>query len=511
MKNLRLIWVLLLVLMIGGCDLFTGSDDEIKEPTAEKKFMWNAMNYWYYWQGEVDELDDEFNDDKSKFYNYLNNNSDAEELFESLRHPEDDFSFFIDDYEEFQDEQDGVYAALGFNYGFIRISQTEYMGYVRYVIPNTPAEEAGFKRLDLFTEVDGNTITENNYLDLLTSDSNHELTMVHLERTEDDFTIVEDSTVSVNSEEVVEDPVLKTEVIDTAGVSIGYISYNAFRDNYHSRLNEVFGEFQSQNIDDLVLDLRYNGGGSVLTSQLLASLISGLGSNDKYATLAYNEKRSERSRDLYFLDEVPLKDEDDEFNNSEPINNLSLSTVYILVSRSTASASEAVINSLKPYMDVTIIGLKTVGKDEGSLTLYDTSPPYLDDSDANPDHKKAIQPIVTKIINSQGSDYPDGFAPDGYVNGECAENADGSDVVDNCINEITVDNLIERPALGSPDEPLFSRAIDLIIGQTAKQKQATETRLPTLREIEIKNGVQDLRPNGNGMYIEPFMVPTDEK
>ena len=76
------------------------------------------------------------------------------------------------------------------------------------------------------------------------------------------------------------------------------------------------------------------------------------------------------------------------------------------------------------------------------------------------------------------------------------------------MHEITVENLIERPALGSPDEPLFSRALAIILGQTAKQKQATETAFPALREVEMRNGLQEFRPNG--MYIEPFMVPAVE-
>ena len=514
MKKLRFIWVLLLAVMIGCSDSSPTDPDpgngNSQEASDEKQFVWNAMNYWYYWQGDVTELGDDYFENDTDFNNYLKDFSDAEELFESFRHPDDDFSFFIDDYEEYQNEQDGVYAALGINYGFVYISSTELMGYVRYVIPNSPAEDAGLKRLDLFTEVDGTTITDSNYLDLLTNDSSHELTMVHLEKTQDSYEIIEDSTVTVMSEEVVEDPVFKTEVIDTTGVRIGYISYNAFRDNYHESLNDAFGNFSSQNIDELVLDLRYNGGGSVLTSQLLASLITGLGSNDKYATLDYNEKRSSRSRDLYFLDDVPLQNADGEFDNSEPINSLSLSSLYVLTSGNTASASEAVINSLNPYIDVTIIGLKTIGKDEGSLTLYDAPEPYLDDSEANPDHKKAIQPIVTKIINSQGEDYPSGFAPEGYdpsINdgsGGCV-----NDDTDNCVNEITVDNLIERPELGSPDEPLFSRAIDLIIGQQAK-RLAKDQHIQ-MEEVQLRTDIDSFEPHRQGMYVEPFMMPTDQK
>ena len=520
MKKLRLIWIAFIIVFIGGCELFTGSDSEVEEPSDKKKFVWNAMNYWYYWQGEVRDLGDDRFKNEDEFYNYLNAFEDAEELFFGLQHPDDDFSFFIDDYEEYNREQDGVQAALGINYGFIckeggcnEDSQAELVGYIRYVISGTPADEAGLERLDLFTKVDGNTIRMNNFNELLASNTAHDLTMARIDTTASQL-FVEEETVTVSSREVKEDPVFKTEVIDTAGVKIGYLMYNFFSDSsaYHKRLNEEFDNFRSQGIDEMVLDLRYNGGGSVLTSQLLASLISGNSSSDKYAELDYNEKRSSNSRDLFFLDEVPLKNEEGQFENSEPINSLSLPSIYILTSNGTASASEAVINGLDPYIDVTIIGLKTVGKDEGSLTLYDKEAPYTwnkddsGDSSPNPDHKKAIQPIVTKIVNSQGQDYPDGFEPDGYTPNGCAD-----DPNDNCVNEITVENLMAKPVLGSPDEPLVSRAIDIILGQTSKQKRTPEMGFPKLREIEVKNGIQDLRPHGNGMYLEPFMMPPGDK
>jgi C-terminal processing protease CtpA/Prc len=521
MKKMRFIWVLLFAVMIGCSDSSpTSSDDpdsgneNNEEASAQKEFVWDAMNYWYYWQGDVTELGDDYFEDDTDFNNYLKDFSDAEALFESLRHPDDDFSFFIDDYEEYQNEQDGIYAALGFNYGFFyryNSSQPELVGYVRYVIPDSPAAEAGLKRLDVFTKVNGNEITINNFQNLLTDNSAQDLTLAEIKTSEgkiDEF--VDGETVTVESREVIEDPIYTSEVVDTSNVKIGYLMYNSFQTNSHQDLNDVFADFKNQGINELVLDLRYNGGGSVLTSQLLGSLISGLGSSKRYATLAYNEKRSQRSRDLYFLDEVPVENADGDFEDSGPVNSVELSQLYVLTSSGTASASEAVINSLRPYMDVTVIGLKTIGKDEGSLTLYDAPAPYLDDDEANPDHKKAIQPIVTKIINSQEEDYPDGFKPDGYVNGECEKDADGRDIMDNCMSELTFNNLLKKPSIGDPKESLFARALDLIIGQSSKQKRTTETRFPALREIEMKNGVQDLRPNGNGMYIEPFMIPTNE-
>lgn len=508
-------WVaLLMVLFISGCgdDGPTNPDPTGgEEASAEKQFVWNAMNYWYYWQNDVTDLNDSFDNDSTQFNQYLRSYSDAEALYEGLRYQDDRFSFFIDDYEEYQNEQDGVFAALGFNYGFFRISdqRPDLVGYVRYVIPDSPAEDAGLERLDLFTEVDGTGLNVDNFIDLLTSNSAHELTMAHIDTT-NGLSFPTDSMVSIASERVVEDPVHESTVIDTSGVKIGYLMYNSFQGNSHQMLNEVFGDFKSQGIDDLVLDLRYNGGGAVLTSQVLSTLISGLGRSDEFAEFTYNQKRSQRDRSIYFLDEVPLQNEDGEFDtnaqgefvNTEPVNSLGLQNLYVLTSIGTASASEALINGLRPYIDVTLVGTSTTGKDEGSLTLYDAPAPYLDDSEANDEHKKAIQPIVLNFINADGENYPDQMTlNDGTV--YYAFQPTG----DNNVSEITVDNLLNKPIIGSTEDPLLARAIALITGQPAKRRAAETPTL--LQEMELKDGIQNLRPHGHSMYIEPFMVPND--
>lgn len=524
MKRLHTLWAVpLMFFLLWGCG------DEVSptnpnpptqggETSAEKQFVWDAMNYWYYWQGDVQELADSFDDDSTQFQQFLRGYSDAEALFEDLQYQDDRFSFFIDDYEEFQNEQDGVYAALGFNYGFFRISdqRSDLVGYIRYVLPDTPADEAGLKRLDIFTEVDGTPLNTNNYLDLLTGNAAHELTMAHIDTSNGGLSFPTDSVVSVASERVVEDPVYMSKVIDTTGVKIGYMMYNAFQGNSHQQLNEEFGRFRNEGIDELVLDLRYNGGGSVLTSQLLSSLISGLGSSDEFSRFTYNQKRSQRDRSVYFLDEVPLQnDEGDfetneqgEFKNTEPINNLSLDKIYVLTTASTASASEALINGLRPFIDVTVIGTQTTGKDEGSLTLYDSGADYTDDEGANEEHKKAIQPIVLKFINSEGDTYPDDVSGSG---------SDSPTVYafkpspDNTVTEISIENLNNKPAVGDTDEPLLARAIELITGEPAKRR-AMEVQQPArLQEVQLKHGIQNLRPHGNTMYIEPFMVPEDSE
>ena len=513
MKKLTNIWlVALAMVMVWGCGDSGNNPTDPNPPSggeeasAEKQFVYNAMNYWYYWQGDVPELGDNYFDTDQAKQEYLMGFTDAEDVFGALLYEqEDDFSFFIDDYEEFQDEQDGIYAALGFNYGFIGFENSDrIVGYVRYVVPGSPADDEGLERLQLFTKVDGTDLNTSNYISLLTSNESHELTLADIEESDGGVSFPVTGTVAISSREVVEDPVHITKVIESNNTKIGYLMYNAFQGNSHQALNDAFSDLQAQGAEELVLDLRYNGGGAVITSQLLSSMISGLGSNDIFAEFDYNEKRSANDRQVYFLDEVPLQNENGdfetnsqgEFSNTEPINTLDLDHLYVLVSNSTASASEALINSLKSYIEVTIIGTQTIGKDEGSLTLYDAPAPYLDEDQANPDHKKAIQPIVLKIVNSNGDDYPDGFTPAG----------------DDNISEITVENLQQKPGLGTAEEPLLARAITLITG--VKPTKAPHTQSfgndAQLQEVKVRGSLTSPRPFRQGMYVEPFMMPQNQ-
>lgn len=469
----------------------TGSPPE--EASSAKQFVWNAMNRWYLYQADVADLaDDRFAGDEA-FQQYLMGYADAEALFNDLQTEDDPYSFFIDDYEEYEQRQDGIYAALGFNYGYILLNDNEtIVGYVQYIVPGSPADDAGLNRGDLFTKVDGTSLNINNYRGLLSSNSSHTLTLAKIE----DNTIVETGeTVTVESERVEENPIFLSSVIDTSNTQIGYLMYNAFRANSHESLNQVFGNFESQGVDELVLDLRYNGGGAVITSQVLASMISGLDNSNVFASFTYNQKQAQYNNKDYFLEAVPLQNEEGEFEqNSEgefvntiPLNTLGLNRVYILTSTGTASASEALINSLKPFIEVVLIGNTTEGKDVGSITLYDAEPNYTNKENINPNHKKAIQPIVVAIRNANDQRYPNGFEPDDKIR--------------------EIDYLENLPPLGSPEDPLFGQAIARITGQAAKMMIAPN-RL--MRDASLLKSSLDMRPHGKEMYIEPFMLPAPD-
>lgn len=460
--------------ILQGCDAITSSNNRNDiEASEEKQFVWNGLNFWYYWQDKVAGLADEPSDDRRLFGHFLNAFSDEQELFDHLIYDEeDDFSWFIDDYEVHEASRLGTSKSFGFRFGLGReVGSDNVFGYVQYVVDGSPADKAGLKRGDIFRGINGENLTLSNYVQLL-DNVEYDLKMASVRRNDIGYQIENlDETLQVRSEIINEDPIHTFRMYNFGSKTVGYLLYNSFRFNYHEELNNRFGTFKANGVDELVLDLRYNGGGSLLTSALLASMISGINSNSEFAELRFNDKRSSNAPEPYtFYDKVPIFDESGEIVSDDTIlNSLGLSRVYILASNRTASASETVINGLKPYgVEVVVIGTKTVGKDEGSITVYDAPgasyAPQNREQRAmiNPNHKRAMQPIIFKIFNADGEDYPDGFSPSPGTTAQSEFNyLEGG-----------------LPPLGDPQEQLFKSALGQINGSFfAKESDVTEINL----------------------------------
>jgi C-terminal processing protease CtpA/Prc len=246
--------------------------------------------------------------------------------------------------------------------------------------------------------------------------------------------------------------------------------YNGFYSEYDTQLNTAFESFNSQGVTDLVLDLRYNGGGSVQTATRLASMITGQYTGEIFAKQQWNAKIND-----YFASNNP-EDLNNNFTDkigSTPISSLNLSKIYILTTKSTASASELVINGLKPYMEVVQIGDITTGKNVGSVTLYDS--PTFGKDNRNPNHRYAMQPIVLKIVNADGfGDYYNGLTPTVQLK----------------------ESLGNLDVLGNSSEPLLSTAIGLITGTRKMIKQSPEKDFNYFKDTKSLDGLQ------NQMYIE---------
>ena len=211
--------------------------------------------------------------------------------------------------------------------------------------------------------------------------------------------------------------------------------------DYNSELNNVFSNFLSNGINDLVVDLRYNPGGRISTSINLASMITGQFNNQVFAKERWNSKLMN-----YWDENSPeslINRFTNKLSNNESLFSLNLNRVFVLTSSRTASASELLINGLDPYIDVIHIGDFTVGKNQGSITVYD----YINDSrDKNPNHMYAMQPIVLKIGNVAGNtDFPNGLEPDIFIK----------------------ESLINPGILGDIEEPLLKIAIDQISGNAS--------------------------------------------
>ena len=456
-------------------------EDDVAAPTniEVQNFIWKGLNLYYLWQADVPNLSDNKFANQSTLNSFLNGYAKPEDLFESLLYkPEslfpdtgavDRFSWIVDDYLELEGQLQGTTNNNGVEFGLSRKSagSSELIGWVRYIIPNSDASTKNIKRGDVFYGVNGTQLTTSNYRSLLFG-SNNDYTLNMADINGGAFT-PNGKSVSLTKTVLDENPILVNKVIVSGSHKIGYLMYNGFYADYDTDLNTAFGTLKSQGITDFVLDLRYNSGGSVQTATRLASMITGAFTGQIFAKQQWNSKI-----ESYFAANEPesLKNLFVDKIGTTPINSLNMTKIYILTSASSASASELIINGLKPYITVVQIGDITTGKNVGSVTLYDS--PTFGNENRNPNHRYAMQPIVLKIVNSVGyGDYQSGLVPTFLLR----------------------ETLSTLDLLGNTTEPLLSLAIAKITG-TGKMKQA----VPGL-EFKYFNDSKSIK-GLNQMYLE---------
>lgn len=416
---LKIVRFLSLFLLIVSCN--KSDDDDNSTFTFDKSqnsFVWKAMNSWYNWQESVPNLADEKENNTTEFESFLNSFDTPQDLFESLKHSEDDFSWFIEDYVAQQESFQGITTTFGFRPALVRVDNTDFIIiYIQHVSKGSPADLAGFKRGDIINAINGTVMTLDNYDSVFDGFFNNTASFTFTEK--DGITIKESKTITQTV--VSDNPIHLTKIFENiGGKKVGYLVYNGFRSSFNDELNAAFAEFKTAGVQELILDLRINGGGSVLTSAFLASMIyDQANENTTFGELKYNSKHQDSNTTVPFFNELFIFDDEGNYTEvNETINRLSgITKLYVLASRNTASASEMIINGLRPFIEVKIVGTTTTGKNEGSITLYDSpSSDYTDVDTANPAHVMAMQPIVFQIFNSLGqSDYNFGFEPDIFI------------------------------------------------------------------------------------------------
>jgi C-terminal processing protease CtpA/Prc len=302
--------------------------------------------------------------------------------------------------------------------------------HVLYVLDGSPAQQAGITRGDWLSSVDGQRITTSNY-QLLKNGGSIKVARTRIYSTELGYTWQPADTLNLAASITMEiNPFLIDTLYQVEGQRIAYLMYNEFstgpenkgtEETYNEQMKAIFANFKAQQPDALILDLRYNNGGYLQCAQALGSLVapaSALGKN--FVNLQFNAKANPQRKAYPLLE-------------SYAEANLNLGKVYILTTSHTASASEALINGLIPYMgkeNVILIGERTEGKNV-AMTAF-----------RNETYGITLWPVVAYTSNAEDfSDYGDGFEP---------------------THELKERNIVDWYPLGDIREYLLKNAISLI-------------------------------------------------
>ncbi len=310
--------------------LFFGCKDEPVDWNYQaKKELNRIMHDIYYWYNQVPNVD-------------IDNYSTPEELMDALMvNPPDKWSYVTT-----KKEYDAYDAGKYYGFGFSSIFDEDGKLWVGFAYKSSPFTEKGIGRGWQISKIEGVTPTRDNFSQLIGPNQ--------AGLTKDiEFLSPEGSVVSytLSKIEVNTNTILFDSVYNLGGKNVGYFVLNGFITPTKDELDACFSKFKSKDVNELIVDLRYNGGGSIDISRYLASLIGGATTSGKiYTTYTFNDRYTSQNKSIWYTNEP---------------NALSLSRVTFIATNGTASASELVINGLNPFMTVSIVGSKTHGKPVG--------------------------------------------------------------------------------------------------------------------------------------------------
>jgi hypothetical protein len=241
----------------------------------------------------------------------------------------------------------GQYQGFGFSYRFLAADD---MRFTR-VFSSSPAAQAGFARGQRVIALNGRSIAEIEAaegVDAILNQASLEFTVRNTDSSEFSAMVVQ-GVVTI-------DPLPQWRVIDTpAGGSVGYMEFSTFVSTADPDFDMIFAEFNQAGVTDLIVDLRYNGGGLVSTTELFGDFLGGGVANGLvFSRTLFNSNNSAANRTRIF---------------QQLANSMSLSRLVIIATELTASASELVINSMDPHVEVTIVGDTTFGKPVGQVGI----------------------------------------------------------------------------------------------------------------------------------------------
>lgn len=400
---------MLLLVVIAG--LQSCEKDDIEPGTIATEdsiyfFINGLMEYWYLWNDSLPEVE------------YLSYD-DPQALIDDLKIDMDKWSFVDKTVTVSSRFKEGEEYGFGFYLGWDNLLNLR----VLFAYENTSAFDAGIRRGCIIKKIDGVDVKKIESFDYFFSETPGSKS----------FEFVDNSgtthTKTLSKETYFMNAVLYSNTYNVSNKTVGYIVLQSFLGYAKDEIQEAFSFFSATGIDELVVDLRYNGGGYINLAEGLAERICPSSAIGKINyTMQHNkERRREYDTIVYF---------------KEHEQNQDLERVFFLTNEYSASASELVINGLEPHMDVEIVGDITYGK---PVAMYGFE--FQD---------WTIYPVTAKSINANGyGEYFDGLAPDNYVSDQ------------------------SQYDWGDENEPLLSSVFNYIstgsFGQTASQLKSASS------------------------------------
>ncbi len=417
------------------------------------RWVLDSMRRYYYWSDEIPAFPD---------YSLQ-----TDLFFKSLLSSKDRFSWITNGGSV--EAASNSYFIYGFQYALVSVTgYNGYIGVVTLVNTGSSADKAGLQRGSCFVQVNNAGINEQNKNEIIRQlKTGTQVSITPAVYSNGNW--MTSAAVKLTNRYAGENAVHAVRNFTAGGISTGYLFYNSFDENYDAALLQAFTKLQQASVKELILDLRYNAGGSVASSAKLAAMIaSGITADATWVIFEGNRYEGKKGRSLQTMLNTSGNNAGKQFSDLVT-RRLSLKRVFILTTAATYSAAELVVNNLKPYIEVIQIGESTAGKDEASFTIEDYRVPKQ--------VMWKIQPTVYKVFNSnsQGA-YSKGINP-----------------------LYPVSELTQLPLynIGTTADPLVNKALQIIYGAdlpdnfiTLRNTSSSLPIQPVYRSAADGNGLQ---------------------
>ncbi len=396
MKRIICFSLFLSVIVVFGCKK-DPSTNIIQTVDPSVQFTANTFNDLYLWYESMPAVD-------------LTTIKTPDEYINKVKYAKDKWSFTMSYTDMVNLLEKGETSGWGAGLGFDDMNLLRIL----FVYDNSAMGKAGVRRGWQIKSINEKTVDSMSDAEVNTALNNASNSFVFIKNDGSETTIqLTQGAIGINS-------VQYSNVFPKGAKKIGYFVFSDFLGSSVNELNSVFDDFSGKGVTDLILDLRYNGGGTLDCADSLIAMLAGKPNKDKvYNILTYNNKHTR----MGYQSVIGLKS-----------NSIQLDNLVVITTSSTASASELVISGLKPYMNMKLIGSTTHGKPVGMNIEGDTK------------LNIAVAPICFRNVNSQGySDYFDGIPVDFTVKDNVTQ--DWGDPSDACLTAAL--NYISLGTIGS--------------------------------------------------------------